>query len=106
MTPGQREALEKAGFPAEALEKMSRHGAAKLFAALKKRREKGLCTLKQKRNLERWGLFDDKITFENANRAMGYLSSKNWGRGQEVDRNILRELATGGKVSCSTKSSS
>lgn len=72
---GQAEALERAGFTGAAA--LSRKVAGKLLDELTRRRSRGLCTVKQMRQLRKRGLRGD-LTFEEARAAMDALVAARW----------------------------
>ena len=75
-TDRQREALESIGFKLGNIVP-SRREAAGLLDEVTKRRTKGLCTIKQMRQLARFGLRTD-LTFAEAGQAMTALADAGW----------------------------
>ena len=75
-TDRQREALESIGFKLGGVVP-SRREAAGLLDEVTKRRTKGLCTIKQMRQLARFGLRTD-LTFAEAGQAMTALADAGW----------------------------
>ncbi len=91
-TPGQLSALANIGVPQEELNQLSRRAASALLDEMGQRRKKGLCTYKQLRTLQKFGVTDRNITFERANAAMTYLSQKEWGQRGRIDGHVLNEI--------------
>lgn len=84
-TEGQMSALRLAGVPEDELSGMSKRAAGTLLDKFKERRAAGLATYKQMRQLKKFGLVEDNITFERASAALTYVSSKGWGKRGAVD---------------------
>ena len=95
MSEKQRAALMKMGIPPNDLDQLSAHGARQLFKKLNKRREQGLATLNQQKVLQKFGVFDAKLSFKNAGAAMDYLAKQGWGRKGKVDPSTLQKIAKG-----------
>jgi superfamily II DNA or RNA helicase len=71
----QVEALRRAGF--EVPSTLTKSQASALFEVLTKRRERGLCTLKQARRLRSYGLRDD-LDFDTANGLLEIIAVNGW----------------------------
>jgi superfamily II DNA or RNA helicase len=91
-TDGQIQALSAKGVPDEELVGLSKRAASKLLDTLKARHEAGLATYKQMRQLKRYGVLNENITFERASAAITYIASKNWGRNGGIDPNALHSI--------------
>jgi superfamily II DNA or RNA helicase len=74
-TERQADVLAKAGFGDAAA--LSRKEAGKLLDELTRRRQRGLCTIKQMRALKRAGLRGD-LSFDDARAALDALASNSW----------------------------
>lgn len=83
--------LQMKGVPDEDLDGLSLKAARKLMDNLNDRRDKGLCTYKQLRQLSVRGITDKAITFDAARRGLDYLSSQGWGKAATYDPAKLNE---------------
>jgi superfamily II DNA or RNA helicase len=91
-TPGQIAALQAIGVPNEELNQLSRRGATHLLDEITLRRKKKLCTFKQLKVLQKFGVTDTNIPFDRANAAMTYLNEKGWGSRGAIDGKVLQEI--------------
>lgn len=89
---GQIRALSASGVPDEEIVGMSRRAAGKLLDTLQERREAGLATYKQMRQLKRFGALNENVSFERASAAITYLAGKGWGRNGGIDPQALHAI--------------
>src|SRR5258706_6061329 len=90
-TEGQLSALRAGGIEDKDLEGLSKRGASKLLDIMHDRRMRDLCTYKQLRQLQRFGITETEIKYKRASAALTYISQKNWKRGA-VDSQTLNEV--------------
>ena len=92
----QRERLIKRGIPEKEAMGMTKREASRLIGEMDQRMHNGLATLKQMRQLSRFGITRADVTFKAASEAMNYLASVKFGRGDvPVDQAKLVQLAYG-----------
>lgn len=92
MSMGQRGFLEKAGFKAEELEKISKRAASQLIDKVIRRRQENLATRNQLAHLHKFGITDPKLDFRVANAAIDYITAQQWGK--TVNPSVLRDIVT------------
>lgn len=90
-TEGQLHALRESGIEERDLEGLSKRGASKLLDIIHDRRKRGLCTYKQLRQLQRFGVTETEVTYARASAAITYISQKGWER-ERVDPKMLNEI--------------
>lgn len=81
LTEAQQHALERAGIPNP--DRLSRREASKLLDEMTRRRQRGLCTIKQMRRLKKSGLRGD-LTFDEAREALDALAANRWRVSAEI----------------------
>lgn len=92
VSEGQYAALKNNGVSDDELDGMSRREASKLLNSIFKRRELGLASMKQLKVLQRAGMTDINITFENASRGIDYLKRNDWGRSSDFSPAELHRI--------------
>jgi len=90
-TEGQLSALRESGVEDRDLEGLTKRGAGKLLDVIRDRRKRGLCSYKQLRQLQRFGVTETEITVARASAAITYISQKKWSKGA-VDPKTLNEI--------------
>lgn len=88
----QLAALEKFGMEKRDLEDLSRNAASKLLDSLFKRKAEGLASLKQVRQLAKYGVAEKNLPAERAKQAMEYLAKNGWGRTGKIDPTVLTSI--------------
>lgn len=83
--------LKGRGVEDDAIRTLDRRGASKLIDSLKQRQEAGLASLKQMRFLAKYGVTDNTVTFEAANKGITYIKGKGWGK-RGIDPSVLNQL--------------
>ena len=73
VTEGQRAVLVKKGLDAKTIDGISKREATKLIDSMFKRQKEGLATYKQMRILQRNGVTEKNVSFQNASRAIDYI---------------------------------
>lgn len=91
-TAGQLDLLRRKGVEERDLSGLSRRAANKLVKACNERKDKGLCTFKQLRQLRKRGVTETDIPFAVAGRAMDYIATHGWGRGPSFDPSKLNAI--------------
>lgn len=96
-TDKQRDLLMKFGLPQADVMKLDTAAAKRLLSAQYKRIDAGLASLKQIGALARWTPVPPDLTFQNAGRAMTYLSQEcAFGKRKKVDGSTLERIMRGG----------
>lgn len=80
-SPRQVAALRAAGLEVE--DQLGKRAATALFRLLDERRAAGLCTLKQARQLRRYGMRDD-VSFAEASEMLNAIAANGWRRPQSL----------------------
>jgi superfamily II DNA or RNA helicase len=91
-TPGQLSALEKFGVDPKALKTMSKRDAKKMLDECIQRKNRGLASYRQMRQLQRFGLDAKNVPFERASAAMNYLHQTGFGKLTPVDPHMLDKI--------------
>jgi type I site-specific restriction endonuclease len=91
----QADALKKFGIDDKELEGLSRSAASKLLDSLFKRKADGLASLKQVKQLKKYGIVETAVKADRAKEAMAYLNEQGWGRYGKIDPAKLTEIVYG-----------
>lgn len=83
--------LKGRGVEDDLIRTLDRRGASKLIDSLKQRQAAGLASLKQMRFLAKYGVTDNTVTFEAANKGITYIKGKGWGK-HGIDPSVLNQL--------------
>lgn len=90
-TQAQRDDLAKMGFTKEDMKGLTKQDYQRVLKGAAERRAKHLASYKQLKQLAKFGLFDNAITFAQASNAMTYLQGCQWNP-KKVDRMRLNEI--------------
>jgi superfamily II DNA or RNA helicase len=91
-TPGQLAALAKFGIEQKDLNQLSKQAASRLFEKCKGRMAHGLCSYRQLRQLQRFGVTQKNVPFSRAVAALDYIKSKGWGDREPVDHAVVQDI--------------
>lgn len=92
LTDGQASLLKVKGVPQEVLSTLSKRAASKLIDELIQRQNRRLATYKQLRQLQRFGINRQDLTFDRASAMINYIVSKGWGKSGDVDPKELNAI--------------
>lgn len=92
LTIGLRHALLNYGLKEPELKGMSKADGDRFVQAQRVRSKAGLCTYKQLKQLQRFGVNEVNVPFERASAAMQYLSDKGFGRLGAIDPHKLNAI--------------
>jgi superfamily II DNA or RNA helicase len=91
-TPAQLARLATYGVPQAELNQLSFKAASKLIDKCIGRLKHGMCSYKQLRQLQRFGVTQLNVPFERAKAALNYIASKGWGDKAPVDPKVLQDI--------------
>jgi superfamily II DNA or RNA helicase len=97
-TPKQMAALASFGVPQSELNQLSKRAAGKLFDKCKGRLEHGLCSYKQLRQLQRFGVTQQDVKFDRAKAALDYIAKKGWGSNGPIDHTMVQDIVNHRRV--------
>ena len=91
-SPAQQARLATYGVPQAELNQLSFKAASKLIDKCIGRIKHGMCSYKQLRQLQRFGVTELNVRFDRAKAAMEYIKSKGWGESGVVDPKVLQDI--------------
>jgi superfamily II DNA or RNA helicase len=97
-TPAQLATLGKFGVPQEELNQLSKRAAKSLIDKCIGRMKHGLCSYRQLRQLQRFGVTQLDVRFDRAKAALDYISSKGWGSREPIDTKVVQEIVNHRRV--------
>lgn len=97
-TPGQLTTLGKFGVPQDELNQLSKRAAAKLIDKCVGRMKHGLCSYRQLRQLQRFGVTQLDVRFDRAKAALDYIAQKGWGKTGPIDTKVVQEIVNHRRV--------